>query len=195
MSTESQPTGVVGRLHVRRSHRRSLADARATESIMHADAREISESAWRTRRQSIHPAGTVILSRTRFGRVALRSWAWSWPRVKTVATWTSSDSASALLSVVVPTAQCVWITWSSWRQGSTHQHDLTCQIIECESECPCHRSTSRTAIVDAVWRIAGQDRQDAVLLLNSQIKLLAEHRQALITAAVTGQLEIPGAAA
>ena len=31
--------------------------------------------------------------------------------------------------------------------------------------------------------------------LRSQISLLQEHRQALITAAVTGELEIPGAAA
>jgi type I restriction enzyme S subunit len=32
-------------------------------------------------------------------------------------------------------------------------------------------------------------------LLSSQLDLLTEHRQVLITAAVTGQLEIPGAAA
>ena len=35
----------------------------------------------------------------------------------------------------------------------------------------------------------------AISLLREQLGLLAEHRQALITAAVTGELEIPGVAA
>jgi type I restriction enzyme S subunit len=51
--------------------------------------------------------------------------------------------------------------------------------------------------VKLVWEI---ERRQALLdqttdRLGQQIKLLVEHRQALITAAVTGQLEIPGAAA
>jgi len=36
---------------------------------------------------------------------------------------------------------------------------------------------------------------EMVIVLQRQIELLAEHRQALITAAVTGQLEIPEVAA
>lgn len=50
------------------------------------------------------------------------------------------------------------------------------------------------------WDVAGRMRRDAsstermTLKLSRQIDLLREHRHALITAAVTGELEIPGAA-
>ena len=46
------------------------------------------------------------------------------------------------------------------------------------------------------WCLASRKRTTALVeRLNSQIELLSEHRQALITAAVTGEFEVPGVAA
>ena len=49
-------------------------------------------------------------------------------------------------------------------------------------------------IVDAV-NVRATHVNSMVKRLSSQLELLREHRQALITAAVTGELDIPGAAA
>ena len=47
----------------------------------------------------------------------------------------------------------------------------------------------------ASWREQEASARDIVGKLESQVALIREHRQALITAAVTGELEIPGVAA
>ena len=59
---------------------------------------------------------------------------------------------------------------------------------------PAPRGSDFAAAAEAL-SIAG--RQSAVLMeaVRQQIDLLLEHRQALITAAVTGELDIPGVAA
>ena len=76
--------------------------------------------------------------------------------------------------------------------GIDHHDDLTCRTSSC-SAFPSRRSTTG-AIVDALDASARRiDRR--VQALERQIDLLVEHRQALITAAVTGELEIPGVAA
>lgn len=49
-------------------------------------------------------------------------------------------------------------------------------------------------IVDEVWRQLGL-LHSAMEGLERQVELLVEHRQALITAAVTGELAVPGVAA
>lgn len=52
----------------------------------------------------------------------------------------------------------------------------------------------RTALVEALSAVEGRHR-DAGVALQRQIDLLVEHRQTLITAAVTGELDIPVVAA
>ncbi len=52
----------------------------------------------------------------------------------------------------------------------------------------------QVAIANHLTSLAENCRRVA-LLLNKQIELLVEHRQALITAAVTGELDVPGVAA
>lgn len=49
-------------------------------------------------------------------------------------------------------------------------------------------------MVEGTWRRL-KPIDHAVDLLNRQITLLHEHRQALITAAVTGEFAVPGTAA
>jgi len=51
----------------------------------------------------------------------------------------------------------------------------------------------RSIVSELDLEAATHDRLSAALV--RQIELLAEHRQALITAAVTGRIEVPGIAA
>lgn len=76
--------------------------------------------------------------------------------------------------------------------GSTHK---TIYMPDIQSlRVPLPQIEEQDAIVRAVW--ARLERIDRVIsLLEQQITRLAEHRQALITAAVTGELAIPGVAA
>jgi len=76
--------------------------------------------------------------------------------------------------------------------GSTHK---TIYMPDIEGlRVPLPEVNEQDAIVDAVWRRLRTI--DAVIdELHRQIALLQERRQALITAAVTGELEIPGVAA
>jgi type I restriction enzyme S subunit len=59
---------------------------------------------------------------------------------------------------------------------------------------PLPPEAEQQAIVGELDRLVGSSRE-AVRLLSKQIDLLRERRQALITAAVTGELEVPGVAA
>jgi len=89
---------------------------------------------------------------------------------------------------------------SDWTQKHVEQHSVgTIQShfnVSAMKEvpmpsAPVHRQRE---VVKSLGRLT--DRIDAtVARLNRQIELLNEHRQALITAAVTGQIEVPGAAA
>ena len=59
---------------------------------------------------------------------------------------------------------------------------------------PLPSTDEQDAIVDVVWsRLRAADK--AIDAVDRQIDLLIEHRQALITAAVTGELAIPALAA
>ncbi len=76
--------------------------------------------------------------------------------------------------------------------GSTHQ---TIYMPDIEAlRVPLPEVNEQDAIVDAVWvRLHKIDA--AIDGLHRQIDLLGEHRHALITAAVTGDMEMPGVAA
>jgi len=76
--------------------------------------------------------------------------------------------------------------------GSTHK---TIYMPDIEAlRVPLPEVDEQDAIVDAVWlRLRAIDT--VIDALGRQVDLLAEHRQALITAAVTGELKVPGMAA
>lgn len=138
----------------------------------------------------LHPAGTVVLSRT------------------------ASAGFSAIMAAPMATSQD-YVTWTcgsrlrprflllclrAMRQdllgrlamGSTHQ---TIYVPDIQSiRIPLPPVEEQDLLVEWVWeRLHPIDAAaDAV---RRQIELLAERRQALITAAVTGQLDIPGVAA
>ena len=73
--------------------------------------------------------------------------------------------------------------------GSTHQ---TIYMPDIESlRIPFPPVDEQTEVIDAVWKRL--HRTDGnVTRLEKQLSLLAERRQALITAAVIGELAIPG---
>ena len=138
----------------------------------------------------LHPAGTVVLSRT------------------------ASAGYSAVMATDMATSQD-YVTWTcgprlrprflllclrAMRQdllgrlamGSTHQ---TIYVPDIQSiRIPLPPLEEQDLLVEWIWeRLHHIDA--AVDGIKRQIDLLAERRQALITAAVTGQLAIPGAAA
>jgi type I restriction enzyme, S subunit len=76
--------------------------------------------------------------------------------------------------------------------GSTFSRINVAQVLELVIPCP--DVTVQRAIADRL-DAATADASRARTVLDSQSDLLVERRQALITAAVTGQLEIPGVAA
>jgi type I restriction enzyme S subunit len=156
-----------------------------------SDTREkISESGLANSAAMLHPKGTVVLSRT------------------------ASAGFSAIMATAMATSQD-FVTWRCgpllrprflllclrvMRQdllgrlamGSTHKTIYFPDIQSLRIVVP--PIQEQDEVVEAVWR------QLAVLHraadgLADQIELLVEHRQALITAAVTGELEIPGVAA
>lgn len=100
-------------------------------------------------------------------------------------------TASASLPSSLPPCDATGPSWSA-RDGSTHQ---TIYMPDIESiNVPLPSTVEQDLIVEAVWeRLRRIDR--AVDVLNDEMSLLAERRQALITAGVTGELDIPGVAA
>ena len=139
---------------------------------------------------AVHPAGTVVLCRT------------------------ASAGYSAIMGTDMATSQD-FVTWTCGpllrprylllclramrgdllgrlAMGSTHK---TIYMPDIESiRIPLPPLDEQDAIVDRVW--GRLHRIDQIVdTTQRQIELLREHRQALITAAVTGELEVPGVAA
>ena len=137
----------------------------------------------------IHPAGTVVLSRTApagYSAIMGRDMATSQDFV----TWTCGPLLRPRFLLLCLRAMRKDLL-ERLAQGSTHQ---TIYMPDLESiQIPLPPVAEQDEIVEAVWRrlatIVG-----ATDLLARQLDLLAEHRQALITAAVTGEMEVPNAA-
>ncbi len=77
------------------------------------------------------------------------------------------------------------------KMGSTFSRVNVAQILELRVPCPTPEDQSRLSSKFDRARLQIDELQAR---LRKQADLLSEHRQALITAAVTGQLEVPGAA-
>jgi type I restriction enzyme S subunit len=148
---------------------------------------KISELGMANSSAELHPSGTVVLSRTAsagFSAIMGKDMATSQDFV----TWTCGpllDPRYLLLCLRAMRHDLL----GRLAQGSTHQ---TIYMPDIESiRIPLPSLEEQRAIADAVWRwLRKIDR--IVNLLNRQIELLTEHRQALITAAVTGQVDVSG---
>lgn len=137
----------------------------------------------------IHPAGTVVLSRTAsagFSAIMGADMATSQDFV----TWTTGPLLKPRFLLLCLRAMRGDLL-DRLAQGSTHK---TIYMPDIRSiRIPLPPDSEQDRIVDEAWRQLRSIDQ-VVERLESQQKLLREHRQALITAAVTGELEIPGAA-
>jgi type I restriction enzyme S subunit len=139
----------------------------------------------------VHPAGTVVLCRT-----------------------AASAGYSAILANDMATSQDI-VTWTCGRHlrprflllclramrtdlldrlamGSTHKTIYMPDLYQLRIPLP--PVDEQNQIVEETWQSL-RTIDAAIDRLVSQIELLSEHRQALITAAVTGELDIPGVAA
>jgi type I restriction enzyme S subunit len=138
----------------------------------------------------LHPAGTVVLSRTAsagFSAIMGIDMATSQDYV----TWTCGpllEPRFLLLSLRAMRSDLL----GRLAQGSTHK---TIYMPDIESiRVPVPPIEEQRDIVDEVWRRLGPIDK-TVVGLTRHIALLQEHREALVTAAVTGRLAIPGLAA
>lgn len=151
---------------------------------------EISELGLMNSAAERHPAGTVVLCRTASaGYSAIMGEAMA--TSQDFATWTCGPLLRPrFLLLCLRTMRQDLL--GRLAMGSTHK---TIYMPDIEAiKVPLPSVQEQDLIVEAVWkRLSRIDA--AVDGLANQIVLLTEHRQALITAAVTGQLDIPGLAA
>jgi len=139
---------------------------------------------------TLHPAGTVVLSRTAsagFSAIMGTDMATS----QDFATWACGPLLEPRFLLLCLRAMRSDLL-GRLAQGSTHQ---TIYMPDIEAiRVPLPPLGEQRRIVEATWASLGPiDR--AVDVLEKQIALLRERRQALITAAVTGEIAVPGAAA
>lgn len=149
----------------------------------------ISESGVANSSAEVHPAGTVVLCRTAsagYSAIMARDMATS----QDFATWTCGPLLRPrflLLCLRVMRQDLL----GRLAMGSTHQTIYMPDIEAIRVSVP--PVLEQDEIVDAVWeRLKTFDVADD--LLRHQIALLLERRQALITAAVTGELDLAEAA-
>jgi len=138
----------------------------------------------------LHPAGTVVLSRTAsagFSAIMATDMATSQDYV----TWTGGPRLRPRFLLLCLRAMRQDLL-GRLAMGSTHQ---TIYVPDIQSiRIPLPPLEEQDQLVEWVWQRLR--RIDAATdAIRSQIELLLERRQALITAAVTGQLDIPGVAA
>lgn len=148
---------------------------------------KISELGMSNSSAELHPAGTVVLSRTAsagFSAIMGSDMATSQDFV----TWTCGSLLDPRFLLLCLRAMRHDLL-GRLAQGSTHQ---TIYMPDIESiRIPLPPLDEQQTIVDAVWlSLRKVDR--IIHLLNHQIQLLTEHRRALITAAVTGEVEVAG---
>lgn len=157
---------------------------------IHATKLAISELGLANSAAELHPAGTVVLSRTAsvgFSAIMARPMATS----QDFATWTCGPKLDPRFLLLCLRAMRPELL-GRLAMGSTHK---TIYMPDIEGiRVPLPPREVQAQVVDNVW---GRLRPiDAVLdAIHRQIDLLREHRQALITAAVMGQLDVAKAAA
>ncbi len=138
----------------------------------------------------VHPAGTVVLCRTAsagYSAIMATDMATS----QDFATWTCGPLLRPRYLLLCLRAMRGDLL-GRLAMGSTHK---TIYMPDIEAiRIPLPPLNEQDAIVGQVWeRLHRIDR--IVDTTQRQIDLLREHRQALITAAVTGEIEVPGVAA
>lgn len=167
-----------------------VAQMRSDRIELISETREnISELGLANSAAELHPMGTVVLSRTAsagFSAIMGRDMATSQDFV----TWTCGPLLEPRFLLLCLRAMRADLL-DRLAQGSTHK---TIYMPDIKSiRVPLPPVDEQRAIVVRTWD--GLRRIDrTVERLEQQVELLREHRQALITAAVTGELEIPGVA-
>jgi type I restriction enzyme, S subunit len=138
----------------------------------------------------LHPAGTVVLSRTAsvgFSAIMARPMATS----QDFATWTCGPRLRPRFLLLCIRAMRTELL-GRLAMGSTHKTIYMPDIEAIRVPVPTLEEQER--VVNETWeRLRPIDA--AVASIERQINLLREHRQALITAAVTGDLDVANAAA
>ncbi len=138
----------------------------------------------------LHPAGTVVLSRTAsvgFSGIMARPMATS----QDFATWTCSPRLNPRFLLLCLRAMRPELL-GRLAMGSTHK---TIYMPDIEAiRIPLPTLEEQAQVVDGAWRRL-HPIDSAFDAIGRQIDLLRERRQALITAAVTGQLDVSKAAA
>ena len=126
---------------------------------------------WTTAVATGEPSTTVAITSRRCMRSALRGRG----LLDYLLSCCGSDSCSAACSIA---------SRSDQRPSEHRRGPIGAMAFPC--------SPSRRAAIGSPRRAtrAASDRRDCVVALEQQIELLREHRQALITAAVTGQLDV-----
>ncbi len=151
---------------------------------------KISELGLANSSATLHPAGTVVLCRTAsagYSAIMATEMATS----QDFATWTCGPLLNPRFLLLCLRAMRADLL-GRLAMGSTHQ---TIYMPDLEAlRIPLPALSEQIAIVDEVWRRlaiinAVEER------LASQVNLLLERRQALITAAITGELKIAGVGA
>ena len=139
---------------------------------------------------TLHPAGTVVLCRTAsagYSAIMASDMATS----QDFATWTCGPLLRPRYLLLCLRAMRSDLL-GRLAMGSTHK---TIYMPDIESlRIPLPPVEEQDEIAESTWQKLSQI--DAIVdKLTAQIKLLSEHRQALITAAVTGESEVPGVVA
>lgn len=139
----------------------------------------------------VHPAGTVVLSRTAASAGFSAIMGGAMATSQDYVTWTCGPLVRPRFLLLCLRAMRPDLL-GRLAQGSTHK---TIYMPDIESiRIPLPPVEEQDVVVDETWRRL-RSLDAATDVLGRQIALLQERRQALITAAVTGQLDIPGLAA
>lgn len=150
---------------------------------------KISELGLQNSAATLHPAGTVVLCRTAsagYSGIMATDMATSQDFV----TWTCGPHLRPRFLLLCLRAMRPDLL-GRLAQGSTHQ---TIYMPDIRSlRIPLPPLAEQDEIVDAAWERLGAVF-GAIEKLEDQIELLQEHRQALITAAVAGEIDVPEAA-
>lgn len=140
---------------------------------------------------TIHPAGTVVLCRTAASAGYSAIMGSDMATSQDLATWTCGPLVRPRFLLLCLRAMRQDLL-GRLAMGSTHR---TIYMPDIESiRVPLPEIDEQDRIIDRVW--AHLDRLDRTAdAIGRQIDLLTEKRRALITAAVTGELDVPGVAA